>query len=129
MFSMDAIRRSCWTATLSGRSALGRKAGDLADCRKGEGWKVDLARHLRERHLTPYRWIALNLRMGAPSCVQSLVSRRRQQKDSEEWRKFRAQQLLGHARLDTTQIYTEVSINALKEAHARTHPSSQANEA
>jgi len=39
------------------------------------------------------------------------------------------QQLLGHARLDTTQIYTEVAINALKEAHARTHPSSKANEA
>jgi integrase/recombinase XerD len=34
------------------------------------------------------------------------------------------QQLLGHARLDTTQIYTEVAIKALKEAHARTHPSS-----
>lgn len=36
------------------------------------------------------------------------------------------QQLLGHARLDTTQIYTEVAIKALKEAHARTHPSSLA---
>lgn len=32
------------------------------------------------------------------------------------------QQLLGHARLDTTQIYTEVSIVALQEVHARTHP-------
>ena len=32
------------------------------------------------------------------------------------------QQLLGHARLDTTQIYTEVSIVALREVHARTHP-------
>ena len=36
------------------------------------------------------------------------------------------QQLLGHARLDTTQIYTEVAIKALKEAHARTHPSARA---
>ena len=35
------------------------------------------------------------------------------------------QQLLGHARLDTTQIYTEVAIRALREVHARTHPSSQ----
>jgi integrase/recombinase XerD len=35
------------------------------------------------------------------------------------------QQLLGHARLDTTQIYTEVAIKALKEVHARTHPSSR----
>ena len=32
------------------------------------------------------------------------------------------QQLLGHARLDTTQIYTEVSIVKLREVHARTHP-------
>jgi len=35
------------------------------------------------------------------------------------------QQLLGHARLDTTQIYTDVAIKALKEVHARTHPSNQ----
>ena len=34
------------------------------------------------------------------------------------------QQLLGHARLDTTQIYTEVAIKALREVHERTHPSS-----
>lgn len=32
------------------------------------------------------------------------------------------QQLLGHARLDTTQIYTEVSILQLQKVHARTHP-------
>ncbi len=32
------------------------------------------------------------------------------------------QQMLGHARLDTTQIYTEVAIRQLREVHARTHP-------
>ena len=32
------------------------------------------------------------------------------------------QQLLGHARLDTTQIYTDVSIVQLREVHARCHP-------
>jgi integrase/recombinase XerD len=32
------------------------------------------------------------------------------------------QQLLGHERLDTTQIYTAVSIAQLREVHARTHP-------
>lgn len=32
------------------------------------------------------------------------------------------QQLLGHASLETTQIYTEVSIAKLQEVHARTHP-------
>ena len=32
------------------------------------------------------------------------------------------QQLLGHARLDTTQLYTDVSIVQLREVHDRTHP-------
>jgi len=32
------------------------------------------------------------------------------------------QMLLGHARLNTTQIYTHVSIDRLKEVHAKTHP-------
>jgi len=32
------------------------------------------------------------------------------------------QQLLGHASLDTTQIYTEASIHKLLEVHALTHP-------
>ena len=33
------------------------------------------------------------------------------------------QQMLGHARLDTTAIYTEVAIAHLRDVHARTHPS------
>ena len=32
------------------------------------------------------------------------------------------QMLLGHARLTTTQLYTHVSIQRLKEVHAKTHP-------
>jgi integrase/recombinase XerD len=32
------------------------------------------------------------------------------------------QEILGHARLDTTQIYTKVSIEILKEIHTATHP-------
>ncbi len=32
------------------------------------------------------------------------------------------QQLLGHAKLETTAIYTQVSIRTLQEVHARTHP-------
>jgi len=51
--------------------------------RKGADWKVALARHLRERHLTPYRWNATNLKMGAPSYVQSLVCLNREKKDSK----------------------------------------------
>ncbi len=32
------------------------------------------------------------------------------------------QALLGHEKLETTAIYTEVSIAKLKEVHAQTHP-------
>jgi len=32
------------------------------------------------------------------------------------------QEMLGHAKLETTQVYTKVSISKLKEVHARTHP-------
>jgi integrase/recombinase XerD len=34
------------------------------------------------------------------------------------------QQMLGHAKLDTTQIYTHVSIPVLKIVHSQTHPAS-----
>jgi integrase/recombinase XerD len=32
------------------------------------------------------------------------------------------QAMLGHAKLDTTEIYTHVSIRKLKEVHSLTHP-------
>ncbi len=35
------------------------------------------------------------------------------------------QQLLGHAKLETTAIYTEVTIRQLQEAHARCHPTAR----
>jgi integrase/recombinase XerD len=36
------------------------------------------------------------------------------------------QELLGHARVDTTQVYTHVTINDLKKAHKRYHPRERA---
>src|SRR5262245_8242807 len=35
------------------------------------------------------------------------------------------QEILGHAKLDSTQIYTQVSIRKLKEIHTATHPSAK----
>ena len=35
------------------------------------------------------------------------------------------QALLGHANLDTTAIYTQVAIRALKAVHTATHPAEQ----
>ena len=35
------------------------------------------------------------------------------------------QEMLGHAQLSTTQIYTRVSILKLKEVHNKTHPAEQ----
>lgn len=32
------------------------------------------------------------------------------------------QELLGHAKLSTTELYTRVSINLLKQVYAATHP-------
>ena len=37
------------------------------------------------------------------------------------------QQLLGHEKLETTAIYTEVSIQQLQEVHSRCHPASRTN--
>jgi|GEM_PF-2787027 len=36
--------------------------------------------------------------------------------------------MLGHARMETTQIYTHVHIDALQEVHARTHPHGRLDE-
>ncbi len=39
------------------------------------------------------------------------------------------QVLLGHASLSTTQIYTKVSVEKLREVHAATHPAGLARKA
>ena len=90
------MREPRWERTL--REALiviNHETGDLCSTRKGQDWKVDLARYLREVHLAQYRWIAEHLHMGAPSYVQSLVSRHRKQKPSKEWRLLKK-----HGKLD-----------------------------
>ena len=59
------MREPRWERTL--REALiviNHETGDLCSTRKGQDWKVDLARYLREVHLAQYRWIAEHLHMG-----------------------------------------------------------------
>jgi hypothetical protein len=75
---------------------LGRTDSELRTEAKGAEWKVAVARHLRERCLTPNRWIAERLNMGATSSVQSLVSRHRTKKHEKNsnW------VLLNHETLD-----------------------------
>jgi integrase/recombinase XerD len=38
------------------------------------------------------------------------------------------QAMLGHVRLDTTQIYTHVSIRMLKQVHTNIHPAARLDE-
>jgi len=83
------MRELRWEESLSrALESLGRSEDTLRNSPKGALWKVALARHLRERYLAPYRWIASNLHMGRPSSVQSLVSRHRAGPSDKEWEKL-----------------------------------------
>jgi len=82
------MRESRWDRRLGELlEKLGRNRSDLASARKGEGWKVALARRLREDYLVPYAWIAENLHMGKATSVQSQVSRcrRKSLNKDHEW--------------------------------------------
>ena len=80
------IREPAWEMALKdGLSILNQRREELKTTAKGIGCKIALARYLRERHLAPHRWIAQNLHMGAPSYVQSLVSRHRSRQDCPYW--------------------------------------------
>ena len=72
----SAIRELGWEKGLGEALFCHEKVEqDLGGARKGAEWKVAVDRHLRERFLAPYKWIANPLCMGAPSYVQYLVSR------------------------------------------------------
>jgi REP element-mobilizing transposase RayT len=90
------MREPLWNRSLDeALEVVGRKRSELRQGKKGEEWKVSIARYLRERHLTPNRWIAEHMEMGAPSYVQSLVSRHRSNVSTQEWK-----QLQKHGKLD-----------------------------
>jgi len=61
-------------------------------------------------------------------CRESLLDSHLAFLSQGEWKGIRyIQAMLGHVRLDTTQIYTHVSIRMLKQVHAATHPAAQLN--
>jgi len=92
------IREPRWERGLSKiLTVLGRSDEDLETSRKGAEWKVATARLLRERYLTPHRWLAERLHMGGAGSVQSLVSRHRRamKRGDDDWEK-----LINHEFLD-----------------------------
>lgn len=76
---------------------IGKKEEDFQKDRKGDDWKVAIARYLRDRYLAPNQWIADRLKMGKASSVQSLVSRHRKRADGDEkyWEKIKNHGILG----------------------------------
>ena len=96
-FDAAEMREPRWErAVIRALESLGRTDSELRTEAKGAEWKVAVARHLRERCLTPNRWIAERLNMGATSSVQSLVSRHRKQKHGKNSNWI----LLNHEKLD-----------------------------
>jgi len=92
------MREPRWErATLQLLERIDRNEADLINSPKGIDWKVALARLLRERYLTPNRWIAERLHMGRVSTVQSLVSRHRTRKETADpfWEKLKNHETLG----------------------------------
>ena len=82
------MREPRWERNLAyGLAALGRHADELETSKKGERWKVALARYLRERLLVPNAWLAERLQMGTSNSVSSRVSRYRRESGSsdDEW--------------------------------------------
>lgn len=79
-FLLRGKREPHWEALLAeGLGLLGKGASDLTTDRKGAGWKVALARQLRERALVPNAWLAHSLCMGTANSLSSLISRHRQE--------------------------------------------------
>jgi hypothetical protein len=92
------MREPRWErATVRSLEILGRSEADLVNSPKSADWKVALAHLLRERYLTPNRWIAERLSMGRVSTVQSLVSRHRASRLDEDkyWMELKNHETLG----------------------------------
>jgi putative transposase len=82
------MREPYWEALLAqGLELLGKQVSDLKTDRKGAGWKVALARYLRERALVPNRWLVNSLSMGTTNSLSSQITRHRNQRvpDGGAW--------------------------------------------
>ena len=65
---------------------------DLKSARKGEAWKVALARYMREECLASNSWIAESLHMGTPNSLSSLISRHRKERPCNTYVTLRNQE-------------------------------------
>ena len=116
---------------------------------KSAGWVakyLEVSRPLFTTEESPATLLFLDDK-GKPwrlECLSALVKRMALKAGLEKtggWRLFRhayathmlkngsdiryVEEQLGHSSLQTTQVYAQVSLAKLKEAHARTHPSSR----
>ena len=88
----EELREPLWERWLNrGLEALGKSELELLSARKGIGWKVALARYLRENCLASNRWLAERLNMGTAKSVSSRVSFHRKTEDGldEQWAKLK----------------------------------------
>ena len=82
------VREARWTAALErGSKRLGKPRADVNEDRKSPPWKMALAAALKQSTQVNYRWLAEQLRMGAPVAVSTHVGRwrRGQVPDAEKF--------------------------------------------
>ena len=80
------LKEHRWESQLRrGLEALGKTPEDLLSSRKGEPWKVSLARHMRERCLAPTAWLAQRMNMGGAKSVARRISEHRRETGCAGW--------------------------------------------
>jgi REP element-mobilizing transposase RayT len=78
------LREARWTDQLQrALVAEGRKEDDLANCRKGEPWKVALALNLRTQSGVSCKWLSEKLKLGTADSARSLLCHARKHTEQQ----------------------------------------------
>jgi REP element-mobilizing transposase RayT len=73
-----ALKEALWESLLLAElKKLGRSLNEIAACRCGEPWKVQMALHLRSNHGVSAAWLSRNLSLGTADSARSLLSQAR----------------------------------------------------